>query len=343
MDVLTRFATWLVKPFVNEPEEVEDDSFLEETPPLFIPSITAPTVTTKTVFRPTSFKQFMGQESAKLLLQKFIAGTQARNKPFPHTLICGQPGYGKTTLARIIAAQLNLPILEVIGNEASSINLLEQLNSGVLFIDEIHSVPRETAETLYPLMEDFVYKGRPVPPFTLVGATTEVGEILKNRKPFYDRFKIIINLAEYSLKELSSIFSQYQKKVFPEDKIKSHLYYMIAENCRATPRHGIRLLETTIYFQGEISQVLDSFNIIFQGYTYEDLKVLEYLAQNPKGVGMQGLTAYLSTTEDNYIYAIEPYLLKSGLVSRTPRGRKITEQGLKFMEKLLQMTKRKGI
>jgi len=334
MGYITRFASWLIDPFIIKPEPQEDTSFLEvtETPITFNP-FSSPV----SVFKPTTFAQYVGQDKAKSLLQNYISGTITRKRPFPHTLICGQAGYGKTTLARIIAHQLNLSITEVIGNEANSESigkLVGKSQLGILFIDEIHAVERASAEQLYPLMEDFTYKGQSVAPFTLIGATTEVGEILKDKKPFYDRFKIIINLTEYTIPELASILKQYKTQVFPQDKLSHKIYYTLARNCRNTPRHGIRLLEATIYANGNIQDTFYTFDIVKDGYTSQDLYILKYLSQNPKGLGLKGLTAYLNISEDNYTYAIEPYLLKTGLLMRTARGRIISEKGIQLVQEL---------
>ena len=97
---------------------------------------------------------------------------------------------------------------------------------------------------------------------------------------------------------------------------------------------AIRLLEATIYFEGEIDKVLIAFNILKDGYTVKDLKVLEYVRQNEKGVGLQGIASYLGTSQANYLYEMEPYLLKSNLILRSPRGRKITLEGIEKIEEL---------
>ena len=184
-------------------------------------------------------------------------------------------------------------------------------------------------------MEDFCYDGSPVQPFTLIGATTEIGEIIKDRKPFMDRFKIIIELEDYTILELAKLTQQFRKMSFPmDDNIPIEFYTTIAANCRLTPRTAIRLLEALIYLDNNIDVVLNNYDIIENGYTQKDLKILKYIAINEKGIGLQGLVSYLETSDDNYLKFIEPYLLKNELVLRTARGRKITDKGKALVKKL---------
>jgi len=289
-------------------------------------------------FRPKTFKEYIGQEKIKQILMKYIKGTKKRNLPFPHTLISGKAGMGKTTLAQVIANELNKILVEAITSEIIEIEKLKELiircDGNILFLDEIHALPRNIGESMYPIMEDFKYEGFRVKPFTLIGATTELGEILRNRKPLYDRFKIILELEDYTEEEIVKILNQYKEKIFKVEKLCQEVYEIIAKNSRVTPRHAIRLLEATIYFEGNVKEVLRNFNIIKDGYTKKDLEILKYIASNEKGVGLQGIAMFLDTSTINYLYEIEPFLLKNGLIVRTPRGRKITLKGLKKIMEL---------
>ena len=297
-----------------------------------------------TIFRPKTFSEYIGQDSAKTILDNFIKGTCQRNKVFPHTLIHGNAGCGKTTLVKIIANQLQKTCTEAITSDIIDFSVLKQqidgVDGGILFLDEIHSIERSFAEKLYSIMEDFTYNGKDISQFTLIGATTELGEILKTRRPFYDRFKIIIGLEDYTVQNLTDIIKQYKSKIFLQDSLSEKTYYIIAENSRLTPRTAIRLLEASIYFNGDIQKVLSSFNIIKEGYTNTDLTILKYLRDSNTVVGVQSISSYLGTSEANYIFSIEPYLLKTGMIVRTPRGRKITETGITLIRQLGELNGR---
>lgn len=299
------------------------------------PLITSPP---SLIFRPNTFDQYIGQTYAKDILRRYIYAMLKRNQILPHVLIHGKAGMGKTTLARIIAKELGVSIIELITSELyifqEILPKIRATNGGILFLDEIHSLNRDNAEKFYSIMEDFTFNGQSVPPFTLIGATTELGEIIKNRKPFYDRFKIIIELEDYKQDELVTIAKQYSQTVFPIELVPEPIYASLAENSRNTPRHLIRLLEATIYFDMDLPKVLQSFRILKKGYTEKDLKILKYIVQNDKGVGLQGLASYLDTSTANYLHEIEPYLLMNNAILRTPRGRKITQAGMNLITEL---------
>jgi len=299
-------------------------------------------IVTHNIFTPSNFNEYIGQDKVKHILSKYIESTKSRNIIFPHTIISSKAGMGKSTLAKIIAKSLNKELVEIISSSiVKDKNVLQNIVLGlegkILFIDEIHSLPRKEAETIYTLMENFTFNDKKYP-FTLIGATTEVGEVIKTKKPFYDRFKLPLELEDYTYKNLITIAKQYREEVFKQDKIKENNYKLIAENSRYTPRILIRLLESVIYFNEDIDRVLDSFNIIYNGYTQKDLKLLEYLSKN-KIVGLQGIASFLDTSKENYLYELEPYLIKENVIIRTPRGRSISDNGLKILKQLREKTK----
>ncbi len=318
---LGNFAQWLCEPFI----ENKVSELFNYTKDVYI-------------FRPKNFSEYIGQSRVKELLSKQIEGVKKRKRIFPHTLLYGEAGKGKTTLAKIIANELKVNFVECIAGDLEELddlkNRLSKVNGGVLFQDEIHSLPRDISEKMYPILEDFKYENFNFKPFTLIGATTEVGELLENKKPFYDRFKIKLELEDYEKEDLIKIAEQYKNNVFMNDKLTRKHYETLAENCRGNPRALIGLLESVIYFDGDIDSVLYNFGIISNGYTEKDLKLLKYISLNEKGVGLQGIASYLGTYPKNYIYEIEPFLLKNGLIMRTPKGRKITVKGLKKIEEL---------
>jgi len=321
---ITSFIEWVIQPLLETSEPTINKSKLS-------------TVNT-ILYRPAIFNEYIGQENTKLKLSKYITGVKQRNLIFPHTLILGPSGMGKTTLTKVLANELKVPIISNIASEIITTNhlidLIYDVNEGIVFLDEIHSMPREIAEKLYPMMEDFQFKGQNLPYFTLVGATTELGEILKNRKPFVYRFKQHLELEKYNIQDLIKIVRQYKEHAFPNEIIREEIYEIIARNARNNPRTLISLLEATIYFNGDIGAVLETCNIIKDGFTRTDIKLLVYLAYNPKGVGLESITGYLDTSAINYKYEIEPYLLQEGMILKTGRGRIISDQGILFLQRL---------
>lgn len=295
------------------------------------------------IFRPQTFSAYIGQERAKQYLKSNIEAIKQRKLIMPHVILSGPAGYGKTTLAKIIANELQVEFKEHITSSLESpwnlLYAIKQAQKGVIFLDEIHAIPRSMAESIYPIMEDFKYSGEPIEHFTLIGATTEIGEMYKDRRPFIDRFKIIIELEDYSINDLVILVKQYHQKTFPLDKLTDDAYQAIASNCRETPRNAIRLLESCIFMNGNVRKTLYYFNIIKDGYTEKDLKILGYVALNDKGVGLQGLASFLGTSAENYTYTMEPYLLKNQLITRTPRGRRITDLGKQKINELTEANK----
>lgn len=329
---ITKFFEWVFNPM----GELSGDCQNQTEPVIITPEI-PPVASSVSIYRPLGFNEYIGQQKAKDKLQTYIKGIKERNLIFPHLLIYGKAGCGKTTLARIVANELGVKFQEVITANISDIEILKyyiiQANKGIIFLDEIHSLPRDIAERIYTIMEDFKDNNKPIQPFTLVGATTELGELIKNRNPFVARFKIKIELEDYNYQELEQIAKQYKDKMFKSDNISDIVYEIIAKNCRYTPRLAINLLEETIY-SGNIETTLKNNNIIKNGYTYKDLKVLKYLAQNEKGIGLNGLAAYLETSTKNFQYEIEGLLIKNELITRGTRGRKITNKGLDLIKEL---------
>lgn len=299
--------------------------------------------TKKIFYAPSNFSEYIGQKRIKNILSTYIENVKERNLPFPHTLIYGKAGMGKTTLAKIIAKMLGRDMVEVISSslpkdEHVLQETVRKLNGKILFIDEVHSLPRSEVETIYTMMESFEFEGTPISPFTLIGATTEIGEIIKNRKPFYDRFKLPLELEDYTIGNLITITKQYKKGLFEDDEITNENYRIIAENCRNTPRIAIRLVESTVYYNNNIKEVLKNFGIIHKGYNQKDLKLLDYLSKN-NIVGLQGIASFLDTSKENYLYEIEPYLIKTGIIIRTPKGRGISEYGKTILVQLKEKSK----
>jgi len=297
--------------------------------------------------RPKKFEEYIGQEKIKNSLDVFIRAAMGRCEPLDHVLLYGPPGLGKTTLANIIANQMNSNIRTTSGpaieSAADLAAILTGLKSGdILFIDEIHRLSRPCEEILYSAMEDFMLdmilgKGPgaktmrlKLEPFTLIGATTRAGKI---SGPLRDRFGIVNRLELYSVSELEKIIRRNTKILnvsLTDDEITQ-----IAKRSRGTPRIANRILKRVRDFkQVEGQEIMKAFKMLGIddfGLDTTDINILTTLIKKFNGgpVGIETLAAAsgedIVTIED----VVEPYLLQIGYIAKTSRGREITELGRK--------------
>ena len=307
--------------------------------------------------RPRTLREYIGQEKAKENLSIFIEAAKRREEALDHTLLHGPPGLGKTTLAGIIAQEMGVniritsgPAIEKQGDLAA---LLTNLNEGdILFVDETHRLNRQVEEILYPAMEDYaldiiVGKGPSansirldLPKFTLVGATTRAGQL---SAPLRDRFGVTLRLELYTPEELARIVTRsaeiLQVEIVPEGA------YEIARRSRGTPRIANRMLRRVrdfaqvradgVIIKDVADQALCALEVDYLGLDAVDRRMLNAVIDNYGGgpVGLETLAATIGeeavTLEDVY----EPYLMQLGFLTRTPRGRCVTQKAYRHLHR----------
>lgn len=299
--------------------------------------------------RPLTFKDYIGQSKIKEELSIYITAAKARNEALDHVLLYGPPGLGKTTLAMIIANEMGVSIQTTSGpaieRPGDLLAILNELTPGdILFIDEIHRLPKVVEEVLYSAMEDYFVDiiigqgptAHPVhfqlPPFTMIGATTRAGAL---SKPLRDRFGILGHMQYYETKDLQAIVERsahvLATEIVPEGALE------IALRSRGTPRIANRILKRVRDFaqvksDGRVTQdlaqtALDALEIDQFGLDQIDRKLLTMMIEFYQGgpVGINTIALNIGedseTVEDMY----EPYLIQHGFLQRTPRGRRVTQ------------------
>jgi Holliday junction DNA helicase RuvB len=304
--------------------------------------------------RPKFLSEYIGQDNIKERLKLAISASKMRGEQLDHILLAGPPGLGKTTLAVVIANELNAnihitsgPVLEKQGDLAAILTNLER--GDVLFIDEIHRMNRNVEEILYSAMEDFqidimIGKGPAarsirvdLQPFTLIGATTRSGLLTS---PLRNRFGMIFEMSFYTQEELSLIITRAAQVMGV--MIEPEAALLIARRSRGTPRIAIRLLKrvrdlstvkgSKVIDMETVNEVMNLLGIDEYGLDEMDRKLLKVIIEVYKGgpVGLKALAASLGITEDTIAEVYEPFLVQSGFLARTARGRMVTEKTYKY-------------
>ncbi|MGQ4893381.1 MAG: Holliday junction DNA helicase RuvB C-terminal domain-containing protein [Candidatus Njordarchaeia archaeon] len=324
------------------------------------------------VIRPFDLDSYIGQGHNKKVIKVSLLSSLKRKTAFPHTLMYGPPGLGKTTLAQIIADEMHVNYFSVMSTALNTVYQLENLllkiptdgydNKGniinpdiihptVIFIDEIHLLKKELRESLHSILEDFIFtvqrkdfstggyktvKYR-TPVFTLIGATNYLGSL---PKPFVDRFKLLLQFEIYSDDEIAQILSFTAERL--ELTFDPKAIELLASRSRGVPRIANKFLlfardvACALYDTQHISvecveEMFNINNIDKYGLTRLDRKVLSYLAEVKRPIGLGAIAQAVDEDKVTIENSVEPWLVRQHLVVRTPNGRQITEEGLKHI------------
>lgn len=294
--------------------------------------------TKKFEFRPQTWEQFIGQkeakERAKTIIKKAKRGLKC------HFLVDGIKGHGKTTYVELLAKYLDAHLISRVGKEINIDNLIPILNEihdakkefVVLFVDEMDTMDKKLIKVLNPIIESFKISGKNLRPFIFAGATINKHILLKNNPDTLDRIPTHIKFQRYSDEQIKQILSQYINQLYKNENINEKDIDIISKNCKYNPRTSIALLEEYIVEQ-DIKKVLKNCNIIKDGLTINDIKILKILNEFKKAIGANALAMKVGLSQEEYLREFEPYLIEKNYINRVP-SRIITEKGEELLRNI---------
>jgi len=289
-------------------------------------------------FRPRNLDEYIGQNRAKELIN--INLQKIRTIKPVHFIISGSKGTGKSTLAYIIANELGFDISTYVAGSFTQENLIQFLvknqdspNTNILFCDEIHGLEKSLGEFMYPLLEDFLLPvgNLKVKPFIFIGATTDKNILQKRLAPMIDRCQSV-NLEHYSASDMKAILKQYNDQLYKLN-VEEDVYDLLSVNTRYTPRIAINYFDDFVICQN-ISRVLSAHQVIKNSLTTDDIIILEHLREIGKPISCETLAIITQTTKQDYLTLIEPFLIMEKYLSRTSRGRIITDKGKLLLQEI---------
>ena len=290
------------------------------------------------IYRPETFDQYIGQPLAKAKCKLSIQKIKEDIKT--HILIDGIRGHGKTTLVRIVAKQLNAKLIERVGKLVTVDNLpdiLNEINAStdehvMFFIDEMDKLSSDVLKIMNPVLEDYELAGAKIRRFIFAGATINKYDLINRAPDTLDRIDTQIRLERYSVDDVYQILSQYHTQLYSQYQIKEESLKVISSNCKFNPRTGIAML-TDLLILKEVEEVLTVNNVLKDGLTSRDKRILETLAGSKRPLGANALAQLVGISQADYQAEYEPYLCEMGYVARVP-SRVITDKGRQLLEVL---------
>lgn len=284
-------------------------------------------------YRPMTLNDYIGQANIKNRINYFFEGCKKYGDIFPHTLITAPSGYGKTTLAEIIANMLGKKLLKTTGSQLNSqqilVDLVAECDGGIIFIDEANRIKKDVGFFMLPIMEKFEIDNKKIKPFILILATTHCGDIAKDLDALIQRCNLWLNLQQYTKQEMVDILKIYHKKQYSQKHVTDDIFNMIAENCKFTPRIAKTLLREYIY-NGNFNNVLADNNIIKNSFTVTDILILKYL-KTTGGASKNSIASFIKIKPQTYEYQYEPWLISNEFIT-VANKRRITDKGLEFLQ-----------